>query len=144
MNIFLFGRKEEIRDRRLNVITLEEKGLKPREISNSLDIPIGDVYNDLKWSRTHLHREIRESVWDLQFMKELEKELRECNHPLQKLGYRNLILKLRQDMRKRAGLYIDRIQHEGKTRLEIKMWQPDENRDFAPRSRRLLKKESSK
>ena len=137
----LFG-KGAVRDRRINVLTLEEKGLKPFEIANSLGLTVKRVYNDLNWGRIHIPRELREEIWDNQFMKELEKELRECNHPLQKLGYRNLILKLRQDMRKRAGLYIDRIQQENNTRLEIKMWQPNE--DFAPRSRRLLKKESSK
>lgn len=124
MELSDFGKTKDIQNRRLAVITLEEKGLKPREIGKSLqkagvDITMQQVYSDIKWGLKTLTRERREEIWDNQFMKELEKNLQECNHGTQRVGILKLILSTRQDMRKRAGLYIERVRHEGEVEHKV-------------------------
>jgi hypothetical protein len=143
MDLEIFGKRKKIQDRRLSILTLEEKGLKPREISKSLEIDIGDVYNDLKWARKNLPREIREQIWDMQFLREIEKEMRDAKHPLHKIGYRNILLKVRQDMRKRSGMYIERIEHSGEIKQEVKL-DDSQLKDYAGTIKEVLKGRSRK
>ena len=135
MDLKTFGKTQEIQERRFAIITLEEKGLKPREISRSLngeepalgyEVTMDNIYNDLKWGRKELSREVREAMWDNDFMRDLQQELKQCNHSTQRIGYYKLLLSLRQDRRKRAGDYTEKVELSGsiKTKMEV---EPDEH-----------------
>lgn len=141
MDIEALGNTNNIRDRRLAVFVLEERGLKPREIYNSLKnmadskghgvypklIP-RTIYNDLVWGREHLDRETREELWDNDFIKTLYARLGETRHPSHIVGIMKLILSARMDMRRRHGLYDDKVsvEHSG----EVTVKQVDEIIDF--------------
>lgn len=126
-----YGSTEEIKNRRITTITLQERGLKPREIRKSMrgeypDISMQTIYSDIKWGIQHLKREDREQLWDKQFMKQIELDLKDSNNPMQRVGLLKLLLSHRQDMRKRHGLYTDKVELSGGDRpIVVKKWQPE-------------------
>jgi hypothetical protein len=124
LDMTMFGKTKETQDRRLAVVSMQEDGMKACEIAKHLDIKIKEVYNDINYCRKRITREVRELVWDMKEIREAKLEMGDAKHMLHKLGYRNYILKLRQDMRRRSGMYVERVHHTGGQNIEIKMYVP--------------------
>lgn len=138
-----YGRTDELRNRRINIITLHERGLKPREIGNSLKLDMDTVFNDLKWAKHKLDREDRETLWDKHFMKTIEAKIKETTDPKQLsnyIGMLKLLLQHRQDMRKRHGLYIEKIEHSGKIDTEVKIDIDERLKEYADTFSKLTEK----
>lgn len=115
-----WGRTEKLRKRREDVLMLDLDGHAPHVITTRLqskpihkDIKAKDVYNDLMWIRKNVSADIREAKWDLEMIREIKGRLETAEHPNQIVGFYNVIAKLRDSMRKRAGMYIDRVEHSG-------------------------------
>lgn len=128
-----FGSTEEIKNRRIMTITLQERGLKPSEIRKSMEntypkITMQTIYSDLKWGITNVKREDREKLWDKHFMKELELLLKEAKRDVITVGLLKLLLSHRQDMRKRHGLYTEKVELSGETSINLKMYRPKEEK----------------
>ncbi len=110
------GQSDAVRARRFDVLRLEETGLKPSEIRGALDeklypgIKIGKIYEDLKWARRHIDREAREDIFDKHIMRQITDKLSTITNPLVRVSYLKLLFNVRQDQRKRAGLYIEKIE----------------------------------
>lgn len=127
-----YGSNDKVRSRRISIITLQERGLKPSEIRKEMekhnpDITMQTVYSDVKWGITNVKRADREKLWDKHFMKELEAELKLTDNQSNTIGFMKLLLSHRQDMRKRHGLYVEKIEHSGGDRpIIVKKYMPED------------------